>query len=55
MHYLLLYRPFRAFAQQAEGWCSNPSRDTPKSLKTGSDSPTAKLLAMSVGVTGPRR
>ena len=45
----------RVLAQQAEGWYSNPSRDKPKSSKTGSDSSTAKRSAIGVSVTGPRR
>ena len=35
--------------------CSNPSRDRPKSLKTGSDSSTTKRFAIGMRVAGPRR
>ena len=42
------------FAPQAERWLLDPSRDRPKSLKTGSDSSTAKHSAFGVSVTGPR-
>ena len=35
--------------------CSNPSRDRPNFVKTGSDSSTAKRSVLRVNVMGPRR
>ena len=45
----------RASPHERKVGCSNPIRHRPKSLKTGSDSCTAKRSAIGVRVTGPRR
>ena len=45
----------RAFASQAEGWVFEPQPRQTQVVKTGSDISTAKLLAIGVSFTSPRR
>ena len=45
----------RAFASQAEGWVFKFQPRQTQVVKTGNDSSNAKLSAISVIVTGPRR
>ena len=43
------------FAPQAEGWVFESQPRQIKVVKTGSDSSTAKRLAIGMSVTGPRK